>query len=179
MNQPSLTPSKRLLELFPTLLTPPAQGEDYFFLRFKLFESQLGLISMEAVKETILVEADSITPIPNMPQACLGLISSRDEVFPVIDLPFALGNPEPSRSTRKYQIIVIDIQPHLVESKLIGLIVPQVQGVNKFKAVEVSELPPGSNLNLTTAVDGVLTLHNERLWVLNVSKLNQLPSLQQ
>ena len=177
MNQSPLAPSKRLLELFPNLLTPPPQGEEQFFLRFNLDESQLGLIPIEAVKETLLIETEKITPIPNMPLACLGLMNARDEVFPVIDLSIALGIEQNPKSTRKYQVIVIDIQPHLPDTQLLGLIVPQIQGFSKFQTVEISELSSASNSNLDTAVQGVLTLDNEDYWILDVSQLNKLPSL--
>ncbi|NJN23603.1 MAG: hypothetical protein HC810_03385, partial [Acaryochloridaceae cyanobacterium RL_2_7] len=47
MNQSTLAPSDRLLELFPNLLTPQTYRREQSFLRFTLASSQLALIAME------------------------------------------------------------------------------------------------------------------------------------
>ena len=178
MNQATLSPSDRLLELFPNLLTPATYSGEQSYLRFRLSDSQLGLLAMDRVRESLLLDAEKITPIPNMPLPCLGLMSSRDEVFPVINLSLALELQKTTQSARQYQIIVIDTQPQSNESSLLGLIIPQVQGVNRFKQVEVTDIAPESNVNIKAAVQGVLTLEEEQLWILDASQLNKLQSLQ-
>lgn len=178
MTYSSLSPSDRLLELFPNLLSPQSVTDEQSFLRFKISDQQIGLIAMVSVKESLLIEAEQITPIPNMPVSCLGLMNSRDEVFPVIDFPLALEIREQPLISRQYQVIVVDTQPHLPEESLLGLIIPQVQGVNRFKTVEISDVSSEFNANVKTVVQGVLSIKEEQLWVVDAAQLKAIPSLQ-
>ncbi|MGF1541456.1 MAG: chemotaxis protein CheW, partial [Pleurocapsa sp.] len=70
-----------LQELFQANLAP---GDAY--IRFQLTSDMTALISMEQVQESLVIEAEKITPLPCMPESIIGIMNSRDRVFCVFDL---------------------------------------------------------------------------------------------
>ena len=105
-----------------------APGDAY--LRFKLTSDLTALLSMAQVEESLVVEAERITPVPNMPKAIIGMVSSRDQVFCVFDLAQALGLSSEGIAPQQYQIIVVqtnDEQPFHI-----GLAINRLYGVVRF-----------------------------------------------
>ena len=90
---------------------------------------------MEFVQESLLVPGEQITFLPNMSSSVMGLTTSRDRVFFVIDLPLMLGLASPCPLLQTYQMIVLRIsslmsQPTKTDKELfLGLVVPRIQGV--------------------------------------------------
>jgi positive phototaxis protein PixI len=120
----------RLKELLPQLFQPiQISGESY--LRFQLTPELPALLPMEQVQEAMLVSADSVTPLPNMPAFVLGVMSSRERVFCVVDLGQLLGLPPMLTNPREYQVVVMPLLSASSE-KRIGLAVHQVRGVARF-----------------------------------------------
>ncbi len=124
----------RLQELLPQLFeAPQVQGEPY--LRCQLTPQISGLVSMEFVQESLLVPGEQITFLPNMPSFVMGLMTSRDRVFFVIDLPHLIGLSSPCSLLQSYQIIVLRISPLMSpitnpnQELFLGLVVPRIQGV--------------------------------------------------
>ncbi|MGK7884518.1 MAG: chemotaxis protein CheW [Crocosphaera sp.] len=122
----------RLQELLPQLFeTPQIQGEPY--LSCQLTSQINGLVSMEFVKESLLVAGEQITILPSMSSFVMGLMTSRDRVFFVIDLPHLLGLSSPFTLLQTYQMIVIRASSLMSQTTnnelLLGLAVPRIQGV--------------------------------------------------
>ena len=122
----------RLEELLPQLFeTPQIQGEPY--LRCQLTPEINGLVSMEFVRESLLVPGEQVTFLPNMSSFVMGLITSRDRVFFVIDLPHLLGLTSPCPLLQTYQMIVIRTSSLMSQTNnkelFLGLSVPRIQGV--------------------------------------------------
>jgi positive phototaxis protein PixI len=143
----------RLKELLPQLFQPvQISGESY--LRFQLTPELPALLPMEQVQEAMLVSANSVTPLPNMPAFVLGLMSSRERVFCVVDLGQLLGLPPMLTNPREYQVVVMPLPTPSTEAssssspsseKRIGLAVHRVRGVARFNSEQlrspVSEFP--------------------------------------
>ena len=135
----------RLRELLPQLFQEPEfQGNPY--LRFSLNAQLSALILMEKVKESLSVSAEKITPIPSLPSFVMGLMSSRDSVFLVVDLAQLIGLSPLSTYLRQYNVIVLDLSSFLDSSQnlLVGFAVNRIQGVNRFLPEQIAG---GVNLN--------------------------------
>ena len=91
-----------LQQLFKAKLAP---GDAY--IRFQLTSETTALWSMEQVQESLIVEANRITSLPNMPESVIGIMSSRNRVFSVFDLAQLLTLPSRLIAPRQYQIIVL------------------------------------------------------------------------
>ena len=81
---PNLIPSQsvsakieaNIQELFETKLT---SGESY--IRLKITPEISTFLAMEKIQESLIIGAERISPIPNMPESFIGIMNSRDRVF--------------------------------------------------------------------------------------------------
>lgn len=119
-----------LQELFKANLAP---GDAY--IRFQLTSDLTAFLSMEQVQESLVIEAEKITPLPSMPQSAIGMISSRDRVFCVFDLAQLLTLPSPLTAPRQYQIIVL--QTTSEQPIHIGLAVTRLQGIVRLTIEQI------------------------------------------
>jgi positive phototaxis protein PixI len=125
---------ERLQQLLPELFNPK-QLPGSLYLRFKLDPHSTALLSMDQVQESLLVPAEQITPLPNMPSSVLGLLNSRGTVFCVIDLPHVMQLSTSQINPQQYQVIVARMPDSLQTSdheSLLGLAVPQILGVYRL-----------------------------------------------
>jgi positive phototaxis protein PixI len=107
-----------------------ALGEPY--LQLQLTQNVLAVLPMEHAQEALVVAADTLTPIPNMPASVLGLLNRRSRVFWVVDLSQVLGLSACRTNVQQYNIILVR-----VGNRPLGLVVPEVEGVRRFSAAEV------------------------------------------
>jgi positive phototaxis protein PixI len=133
----------RLQQLLPELFHPvQVIGDPY--LRFQLTPEIPVLLSMERVQEALVVPANSISPLPNLPAFSIGLMNARDRVFLVIDLAQILGLPPLPINPRNYQVIVIQSSEMGTDSseatKYIGLAVQRIRGVARFETEQLQSL---------------------------------------
>lgn len=119
-----------LQELFKANLSP---GDAY--IRFQLTSEMIALLSMEQVQESLMVEAEKITPLPGMPESVIGIMSSRDRVFCVFDLTQLLNLPSELVSPRQYQIIVLQTTDE--QSFYLGFVVNRLQGIMRLTAENI------------------------------------------
>jgi twitching motility protein PilI len=124
-------------ELFTANLAP---GDAH--IRFQLTSETTALLSMEQVQESLVVEAERLTPLPKMPSSVIGMISSRDRVFCVFDLAELLGLSSQSIARREYQIIVL--QTTSERPICIGLAVGRIQGITRLTKEQIQ--PPSDAL---------------------------------
>lgn len=170
----------RLQQLLPQLFQPSQViGDPY--LRFQLTPETPVLLSMERVQEALVVPANSISPLPNLPAFSIGLINTRDRVFLVIDLAQILGLPPLPINPQKYQIIVV--QSSVMESedqeskKYLGLAVQQVRGVSRFKTAHLQSVSGDFPGCLTPYLLGSFGEATERILVLDAELIVNAPPL--
>lgn len=145
-----------------------APGDAY--LRFKLTSDVTALFSMAPVEESLVVDAKRITPVPNMPEAIIGMVSSRDHVFCVFDLAQALGLSSAGIAPQKYQVIVIrtnDAQP-----LYIGLAVNRLHGIVRFTAEQIQACPPEATAEIAPYVCGAVQQSEGLSFVMDCDRIS-------
>jgi positive phototaxis protein PixI len=177
----SLSRLERLLpQLFKASLP---EGDPY--LRFQLTADLIVSISMKQVQESLLVEVENITPLPNMSTSVIGMMSYRERVFCVVDLAQLLLLPSTLESARKYHIITIKVadnttvdtdidssQATLREGELyLGFAVNYIQGITRITAERIQ--PPRDNfpICLTDYICGAVIESEQELLLLNIEAI--------
>lgn len=146
-------------DLFQANLAP---GDPY--IRFKLTSDITALLSMDRVENSIIIDADKITPMPGMPESVVGIMSSRDRVFCVFDLARLLGVTSETVARRQYQILVLqtDTEPQIN----IGLAVTQLQGIVRKTSAQIQSVPSNIDASLTPYLRGAVTEQQEIIPIL-------------
>lgn len=175
MSETTILPSARLQELLPQLGQASARdGEAY--LRFQLLEETAVLMPMSQIRETLLVPTEQITPIPNLPEFVIGLMSSRDSVFGVIDLLQTLHANSVLGLSSQYQLIVANVQASTLNEDvttemLLGFAVRQILGVIRFPEQLIQ--PPGEHCDplLQPYVRGIVADGDDPLLILDAQRI--------
>lgn len=155
-----------LQELFKANLAP---GDAY--IRFQLTSDMSALLSMEQVQESLVVEAEKITPLPNMPESLIGIMSSRDRVFCVFDLAQFLALPTGSIAPRQYQIIVLQTT---AESPIyLGLAVANLQGIVRLTTEQIQLYLDAFPANMTPYLCGVVQQEETMIPVLAINRISE------
>ena len=136
---PNLIPSQsvsakieaNIQELFETKLT---SGESY--IRLKITPEISTFLAMEKIQESLIIGAERISPIPNMPESFIGIMNSRDRVFSVFDLALLLKLPTPLFSPREYQVVVLETQS--AKPIYIAFAVEGLQGMIRLAKEQIS-----------------------------------------
>ena len=136
-------PVERLQELLPELFSSEAQDGE-LLLRFQLTECINAAFSLEKVVEALRVPAEQVTPIPNMPEATLGLMAMKGKVFWAVDLAQLLACPKVGPRSRFYEMIVIRIPAisDAGEELFLGLSVHRIRGT--YRLIPGALASPGS-----------------------------------
>ncbi|GAB4524736.1 MAG: hypothetical protein Tsb0014_03470 [Pleurocapsa sp.] len=152
-----------LKDLFEANLAP---GDSY--IRFQITPEMTALLSMKQVQESLIIAADKITPLPNMPKSVIGIINSRDRVFCVFDLAHLLTLPSSLISPRQYQIVVLEVAEIFssVQSLYLGLVVHRLQGITRL-TTEQFQLPANLPANLTPYVRGCIGENEQQILILD------------
>ena len=157
----------KLQELFKANLAP-----GYAYIRFQLTSDMTALLSMEQVQESLLVEAEKITPLSDMPESVIGIMNSRDRVFCVFDLAQLLTLPSRLISLRQYQIIVLEVSEIISseQSLYLGLAVDRLQGISRLTS-EKFQLPQDLPARLTPYVHRCAWETEQQLFILDVKAI--------
>ena len=165
----------RLQELLPELFQAnQLTGESY--LRCQLTPEISVLLSMESVQESLLVDEEQITPIPSMSPYVIGLMSSRDRVFALIDLPVLLGlTTNISTSRRVYHTIVTRVRESSDSEKelLFGFAFHRVQGVTRINSEQMQSLSEDVSSSLIPYLSGCLSDREQQTPVLEMANIIQ------
>lgn len=157
-------------------------------LGFELNEQTPALFTMNQVQEIIVLPAQQITPMPNMPSCVLGLSTRRSRVMWLVDLAhMLLATPLPS-NIRNYNVVIIRVaqrsqqQDMFVSTThsqaLLGLIVPTIRGVIRV-APELIQTPKGHfSPSLMPCLRGCLLQQEEMLLVLDAEAIARSSVLQ-
>jgi positive phototaxis protein PixI len=175
----------RLKQLLPQLFQPVAVSGN-LYLRFQLTPEIPALLSMERVQEAILVPANAISPLPNLPELTIGMMSARDRVFCVVDLGQLLGLPSLPTNLQNYQVVVINLfaaateqsdPAELSAGKYLGLAVCRVSGVARFDPDTLQV--PGQEFPhcLKPYQQGCFAVADNRILVLNTAAIVNDPTL--
>ena len=155
-----------LQELFQAKLSP---GDAY--IRFQLTSKMTALLSMEQVQGSLVVEADKITPLPNMPESVIGIMNSRDRVFCVFDLAQLLSLPSSLITPRQYQIIVlqtVDEQPIYI-----GLAVTRLQGIVRLPTEQINSSLDAFPANIASYLCGAVSEEKTTIPVLEFNQISK------
>ena len=166
----------KLQQLLPQLFQPiEVSGDPY--LRFQLTPFIPALLSMERVAEAMLVPANSISPLPNMPAFTIGMINARDRVFCIVDLAQLIGVASPLLNQQEYQVIVMnlpDTNPAVNSpptTKLLGLAVSRVQGISRLSTEQWQTVGRKVPEMLAPYLQGCLWENNQQIVVMNTESI--------
>jgi positive phototaxis protein PixI len=172
----------KLQQLLPQLFQPiEIAGDPY--LRFQLTPFVPALLSMERVAEAMLVPANSISPLPNMPAFTIGMINARDRVFCIVDLAQLIGVAAPLLNQQEYQVIVMNLPGADLatnsppSNKLLGLAVSRVQGISRLSTGQWESVGRKVPEILTPYLKGCLWENNKQIVVMDTESILASPFL--
>ncbi|NJR69399.1 MAG: hypothetical protein HC771_12585 [Synechococcales cyanobacterium CRU_2_2] len=186
-----ITPLERLRKLLPDLFEPTQQSGE-LLLRFQLGATLQAAISLERVVEAIQIPVSSVTPIPNMPPATLGLMSAKGKIFWAVDLAQLLTLSVPQRQlassmassssggSRRHEVIIIQslaLQNASDTSLLLGLVVSQIRGTLRVDSAAIAYPDHEVSPELKPFVQGQISQGEETLRILSVDAILNAPGL--
>ena len=150
---------------------PKSSGEPY--LRLQLDSQTQAVLPMGQAQEVLVLPAERITPIPNMPDCVLGLLNQRSRVFWGIDLPQLLGLSPLEPHAHQYNLAIIN-----VEDVPLALAVGEVKGVMRI-APDGIRSPVGTVASsLAPYLRGYVLKEEEILLAVDAHSLIHSPILQ-
>jgi positive phototaxis protein PixI len=176
----------RLQQLLPQLFQP-VDVSGALYLRFQLTPEIPVLLSMDRVQEALLVPANAISPLPNVPDFTIGMMNVRDRVLCVADLGQILGLPAMPVNLQSYQVLVINLLVKGTETiperdaqpieKYLGLAVCRVKGVARFAPETLRPLGTGFPECLRPYLMGCFVEADEQVLVLDTAAIVSAPTL--
>ncbi|WP_017299223.1 chemotaxis protein CheW [Nodosilinea nodulosa] len=142
------------------------------YLRFSLGH-QPALLSTRQVQEAIATPAASITPMPNMHPALLGLINRRSQVLWVVDLALLLGLPTAYPNSQQYHLVQMQ-----VGTVALGLRVSRIDGILSLPPQHLQPAPAHVPPGLVPFLRGCVLQEGEVLLSLDGEALLRAPALQ-
>jgi len=156
------------------VIAPNAQGvglKQSQYLTFML-SGETFAIGILGIKE--IIEYDTLTVVPMMPQCIRGVINLRGSVVPVIDLCARFGGK--SAPVDKRTCIVIVEVGSAGEHQDVGVIVDAVNEVLDIPATDIEPAPPfGANID-TRFIEGMGKIGSQFVVILDI---NYVLSLEQ
>lgn len=119
-------------DLFEAKLT---SGESY--IRLQITSEISAFLAMEKVQESLIIGAERITPLPNMPESFIGIMNSRDRVFSVFDLALLLKLPTSLFSPRQYQVVVLETKT--AKPIYLAFAISGLQGMTRLAREQISK----------------------------------------
>jgi positive phototaxis protein PixI len=177
----------RLEQLLPQLFQGSSpEGKTY--LRFQLTADIAAAISMDWVQESLLVGSEQISPLPNLPEAAIGIMSARNRIFCVFDLAQLLMLPSTLTSARQYHTIVVranagnlpadsfqsDNNSALLEERelFLGIAVDRIQGIARFTTDELQSPKSDFPAQLAPYLSGAVTEDDRQILILDIDSIS-------
>lgn len=113
---------------------------------------------------------EKTTSIPNTPEYVMGAINLRGAVVPIIDLRVRFGLKEITYNDSTV-VIILRAVDHNGSQKIIGLVVDGVSDVYSLNPKEIQSSPDMSGTIHTEYVNGLATVADKMIVVLNVNQL--------
>ena len=179
------TPAAKVQEILPQLfeatLTP---GKPY--IQFQLTNKIAALLPLEQVQESMIVEAAEVSLLPSMHESVIGMMSSRNHVFCVIDLAQLFMLDTTLMSSRQYQIIVLRVstsknlpENSLNRNTLLGIAVHNLQGIIRLTE-EKLQTPEGEiPESLNPYLRGAVITDERQMLILEPQAIAEAPCLYQ
>ncbi|NJM56978.1 MAG: chemotaxis protein CheW [Synechococcales cyanobacterium RU_4_20] len=119
------------------------------FLRFSLNEATTALLPLDSIQEVSQIPYRGLLPVPEMPDAVLGVASCRGAIVWLVELAKLIGvvaqpefsGLEPSRQLASFLLQTITIH---AEGQSLGLVVPCVMDIEHHDAQSLR--PPHADL---------------------------------
>jgi twitching motility protein PilI len=143
------------------------------FLRVKLDKKTTALIPIDSLQAVINISAHQINPLPNTPNAVVGVINRRSKVVWVVDLPQILGLPAIDRNLRTYNLLIVNI-----ENEPFGVLLPEVEGINRFPLDQIQSPIDHWPESFIPYLRGCILSPPELLLVLDLTAIINSPLLQ-
>ncbi|XGW00233.1 MAG: chemotaxis protein CheW [Leptolyngbya sp. BL-A-14] len=150
----------------PTNRQPHAVGEAY--LKFLLDPQTPIVLPMKQVQEVLVLSANRLTPMPNMPACIIGLMNRRSRVLWVVDLTRMLGTPALDLNTQQHSLVII--RPDNIS---LGVVVQQVEGMVWMTPDQIQPPPNHVPSSLLTYLRGCVLKEQELWYVLEAASLLQ------
>lgn len=176
----------RLQQLLPQLFQADLpEGKAY--LRFQLTADIAAAISMERVQASLLIPGDRVTPLPNLPEAVIGIINTRDRFFCVFDLAQLLMLPSALISAREYHTIVLRVNVDNLPASFgsgnnstlseagdlfMGIAVDRIQGIVRLNADKLRSPELDFPDRLSPYISGVTIEDGKQILVLNIESIS-------
>ncbi|MEM1308663.1 MAG: chemotaxis protein CheW [Cyanobacteria bacterium P01_H01_bin.153] len=144
----------------------------YSHLKFQL-GNFAALLPTHQILEAITLSAASLTPMPNMPPAMLGLINRRSQVLWVADLALLLGIPVIYPNSQQYSLVLLQLN-----QVLIGLRVHEISNIMNLLPEEICVPPAHIPAGIVPFLRGCYLQDREVLLVLNGESILHAPALQ-
>ena len=142
-------------------------------LKFALGE-HTALLPTHQIMEVVTIPTASLTPMPNMPPAMLGLINRRSQVLWVTDLALLLGIPVSAPNTQLYNLILLQIGQTLV-----ALRVQEIMNILSIPGEKICPPPSNTSTWLMPFLRGCFLQDGEVVLMLNAEAILRAPALQQ
>jgi purine-binding chemotaxis protein CheW len=147
---------------------PPVEGEagsaesaGAFRMCILTFEQECLAIDLSQVREVFKI--GSITPVPGMPPALVGVANIRGSIVPVVDLHPSLGLP--SVTVPRYAVVV----GHGVRD--VGILVNDVPEIQTAAVEDLQEMLPGEEAGTCPFLSGALNTAGRTIGMMDVSRL--------
>lgn len=111
----------------------------------------------------------AVTRLPDAPPQVLGVLNLRGTIVPVFDLRLRFGQPEPVQ-TPLTAIIVLSIGT-AENRRECGLVVDGVSDVTELPPEAIRPAPQLRDSSAASCIDGVATLDNRMIILLDVDRL--------
>ncbi|MCA9400446.1 MAG: chemotaxis protein CheW [Candidatus Omnitrophica bacterium] len=134
------------------------------FVCFKLSDEEYAL-DINIIREVIHVP--SITPVPQMPEFCLGVINSRGNVIPLFDLRKKFNLPDKGFD-RNSRILVA-----AVDNIIVSIVVDEVLDNIKFEASQIDPAPSIKMQIERECINGLGKLEGRMIVILDMIKLHE------
>jgi twitching motility protein PilI len=174
----ALKPADRLQQLLPELFNPqPVVGEQ--FLRLQITPELTVALALNWVEETLLIPPQWVTPMPNVPNHVLGLMSAKSQVFWVINFPQLLGLPVALESSQYYEVVVIRALPmetmqDRVDGELyLGLVVPKIRGSIRLSYEDIVSPTHEVEASLQPYLSGQVVLDGKPILILSAEAIGK------
>ncbi|MEO0456610.1 MAG: chemotaxis protein CheW [Cyanobacteria bacterium P01_A01_bin.114] len=169
--------------------TPSTEPLGDPYLSFQLNDEISAVFSMDQVHEVLVISPDQVTPMPNMPEGVLGLLTRRSRVMWLVDLshlllsqPLATDNPS---NFYQYKVVIVRVEQLWPPSSpaastgrlLLGLVVHALKGSIRLTAGSIQ--PPQGHFSerLAPYLQGSTFQSDSLLIVLNADAIARSPML--
>lgn len=160
---------------FQDLFEPNLASGDVY-IRFQLTSNITALLPMVRVQESLVVEAEKITPMPSMPESVIGIMSSRSRVFCVFDLPQLLNLSSELIALRQYHIIVLQTTDE--KPIYVGFAVNRLQGIMRLTSEQIMPFLPNLSADfpadITPYLCGAVSENENIIPILEFNDISQI-----